>query len=220
METGRTNRPSALVSGAVGANSSSAGNAQVSNGKRMSLCDICGGPVRADRLRKHKQNVHFGLKSQCLWYFTKDNRTKFGPVAFNRLKQLVSQAQIKRNDMVVPAFFPKWIPASSINSVKCHSDSLWFYSKDKRSKLGPVTTNRLIDLITNSDIRGSDLILHVNPNKWVPASSVPNLFAMKKIDSPQNRSKRKQSPTRHRWTRQPAAPVPRHQKFPVTPISR
>ena len=48
------------------------------------------------------------------WFYTRDNKTKLGPVSFARLQGLAESGQLRTTDMVQQAGVPRWTPAGEI----------------------------------------------------------------------------------------------------------
>jgi uncharacterized protein (TIGR03067 family) len=60
----------------------------------------------------------------------------------------------------------------------------WYYTTDRKTKIGPVTLEELLQLATTGTLLRSHLVLKAGDQKWVAAESLPGLFPPQAVPSP------------------------------------
>jgi hypothetical protein len=79
------------------------------------------------------------------------------------------------------------------------ADSPWFYARNQQ-KVGPVSFAELQRLATAGQIQPTAMILQQGALQWVPASSVPELFAQfLRTRLPSSRFRLKPGTRKARW---------------------
>lgn len=64
------------------------------------------------------------------------------------------------------------------------SQPIWFYSKDGKSKVGPVSAAELQALAQADELRPADMVWREGMPKWVPAEKIKGLFTVPAAGSP------------------------------------
>jgi tetratricopeptide (TPR) repeat protein len=136
------------------------------------------------------------------WYYKEENQQKVGPVALAQLRELVAAGRMRRGYMLQPKGKDTWVPAGMIEGLfdtrpvpvpviesiapaqspvaivqqppepaPATEKPGWHYIKNSQ-KVGPVSLERLIELLEYGQLQPDDLVLAHGSSKWVPIHSI------------------------------------------------
>lgn len=89
------------------------------------------------------------------------------------------------------------------------SASPWFYSNAQRQQLGPVTFEKIQQLVASGEIKDHTLVWNEGMPSWVPAKEVPDLFSFQNPPHPPV-----QPPSIEQGN------SPQDHDYPITPVKR
>jgi hypothetical protein len=52
----------------------------------------------------------------------------------------------------------------------------WYYTKDGRTRVGPVATDQLRKLVESRALRPADMVMREGMRRWLPAAKIEGLF--------------------------------------------
>lgn len=113
------------------------------------------------------------------WYYLAEGNKREGPVTLLQLREMLTSGKLKPACFVAKAGMPNWQPAEKVAELTAKpptSSADWYYTKDGKKRIGPVSFSDLQKLVGDGVIQSEDMIMKPGVNKWMPASAFPKLF--------------------------------------------